>query len=200
MWRGDKHAVNVVFYRAYDDGAGTRFIVDQAAVLTDWIPISPNPPSAEKSALDYAALRTTANSDAGKFVLSQDGSFTAVSMMGKYMYKQDSTKLAQVGGTYLAAPTEFGTGASGGAWFAPDNSIVSVVSAQIMQGKTLAMTGTALSRENRVHFSLNCSMGWVSRSSVLGGPCFVFTALRGRPSPVRRHRSRVRRDRNHRSP
>ncbi|QPC92519.1 hypothetical protein [Mesorhizobium sp. INR15] len=152
MWRGDKHAVNVVFYRAYDDGAGTRFVVDQAAVLTDWIPISPNPPSAEKSAFDYAALRTTANSDAGKFVLSQDGGFTAVSMMGypgnfgggRYMYKQVSTKLAQVGGTYLAAPTEFGTGASGGAWFAPDNSIVSVVSAQVMQGKTLAMTGPAL--------------------------------------------------------
>ncbi|RWA75706.1 MAG: hypothetical protein EOQ69_14870 [Mesorhizobium sp.] len=151
MWRGDKHAVNVVFYRAYEDGEGTRFVVDQAAVLTDWIPISPNPPSAEKSALDYAALRTTASSDAGKFVLSKDGTFTAVKMMGypgnfgdgNYMYKQDSTKLAQVGGSYLAAPTEFGTGASGGAWFVPDNSIVSVVSAQIMQGKTLAMTGPA---------------------------------------------------------
>ncbi|RWK00753.1 hypothetical protein [Mesorhizobium sp.] len=83
-------------------------------------------------------------------MLSKDGTFTAVKMMGypgnfgdgNYMYKQDSTKLAQVGGSYLAAPTEFGTGASGGAWFVPDNGIVSVVSAH-MQGKTLAMTGPA---------------------------------------------------------
>jgi len=153
MWRGDKFAQNVVFYRAYENGAGTRFVVDQAVVLTDWVPISPNPPSVDKSALDYAALRTTENSDAGKFTLSKDGTFTAVSMMGypgnfdggNYMNKQDSNKLAQVGGTYLAAPTEFGTGASGGAWIPPGSNppIVSVVSAQVLQDKTMAMTGPA---------------------------------------------------------
>lgn len=154
MWRGDKQANNVIFYRAYDNGAGTRFNVDQAAILTAWIAISADPPSLVRAASDYAALRTTANSDAGKFTLSKDGAFTNVVMMGypgnfgggEVMYKQDSAKLATVGGAYQAAPTEFGTGASGGAWFVSGgvSPIVSVVSGQIYSAATLTMIGPAL--------------------------------------------------------
>lgn len=151
MWRGDKSAQNVFFDRAYENGGGTHFVIDQAAVLTEWVRISLDPPSVEKSASDYAALRTTAASDAGKFTLSKDGRFTDVAMMGypsnfdegRYMYKQDATKLVQRDGTYLAAPTELGTGASGGAWFTPgeDTPIVSVVSAQLVDNKQVVMSG-----------------------------------------------------------
>lgn len=137
MWRGVHQANNVIFYRAYDNGGGTRFDVDQAAILTAWIAISEDPASLPRAALDYAALRTTANSDAGKFTLSKDGAFTNVVMMGypsslgagEVMYKQDSAKLATVGSAYQAAPNDFGSGASGGAWFlSGGNPIVSIVS------------------------------------------------------------------------
>jgi len=153
MWRGDKQAENIVFYRAYANGGGTKYDIDRAAILTAWIAISADPPSLGRAASDYAALRTTKASEAGVFTLSKDGGFTDVTMMGypdnfgggEVMYKQDSTKLATVGSAYQAAPTEFGTGSSGGAWFvAGGTPIVSVVSGRILNGRTMTMIGPAL--------------------------------------------------------
>jgi hypothetical protein len=144
MVRGKDNAGNIAFFRAYADGGGEEFKVDRVAVLKGWPSISNNEPSLERSASDYAVLRTTSRYGHGQFLLGTDRTFTEATLMGypseleegKYMYKQLTAKQAQVGDAYEAKPFELSQGVSGGAWFVGDATLVSVISSQL--GKAVA--------------------------------------------------------------
>jgi hypothetical protein len=140
--RGKDNAENIAFFRAYAAGGGEEFKVDRVAVLKGWPPISENEPSVEKSASDYAVLRTTSRYGHGQFTLGVGRTFTEATLMGypgeldegKYMYKQLTAKQARVGDAYEAKPYELSPGASGGAWFVDDATLVSVISALLING------------------------------------------------------------------
>ncbi|MCA1244802.1 hypothetical protein LC092_20345 [Stappia stellulata] len=125
MYRGGNQATNVTFYRAYDDGGGTKFDIQRVGVLEVWPGEGPLEPSPEVSALDYAVLKTSADSDAGKFALGKNADFTDVTLIGypdakdggAHMYKQPSERVATIGAAFQAEPNDLTQGASGGAWF-----------------------------------------------------------------------------------
>ncbi|SDT91582.1 hypothetical protein [Stappia sp. ES.058] len=140
MYKGGNQATNITFYRAYDGGGGTKFDIENAAVLAGWPGIADDAPSPQKSALDYAILKTSANSDAGKFALGKDADFVDVTLIGypvakedgAHMYKQPSQRIATIGDAFQAEPNDLTQGASGGAWFigaaAPYTAVSSISS------------------------------------------------------------------------
>lgn len=156
MWKGGSQATNIAFFRGYDNGGGTKFDFDQAAILTAWKAVSSDQPSVQRAALDYSALRTTAPSDAGKFLLGIDEQFTEVAMMGypksfdngKYMYKQISTNSTRTGNGYEARPNTFTGGASGGAWFVPSGDDFAAVST-VSGGGSTRILGPAFTEETK---------------------------------------------------
>lgn len=109
-------------------------------MLAGWPGIADDAPSPQKSALDYAILKTSANSDAGKFALGKDADFVDVTLIGypvakedgAHMYKQPSQRIATIGDAFQAEPNDLTQGASGGAWFigaaAPYTAVSSISS------------------------------------------------------------------------
>ncbi|WP_425088424.1 hypothetical protein [Stappia sp.] len=140
MYKGGNQATNVTFYRAYDAGGGTKFDIQNVAVLAGWPGVADDPPSPQRSALDYAILKTSEDGDAGKFALGTDADFTDVTLIGypaaqengARMYKQPSERVATIGNAFQAEPNDLTQGASGGAWFigaeAPYTAVSSISS------------------------------------------------------------------------
>lgn len=161
MYIGGKKAQNIVFFRGYDDGGGTKFEVDRAAVTTAWTAVSSDPMSYKRTQSDYAVLHAKAKSDTGFFPITTEADFTQTIVMGypsafdggKRMYQGETAKWARAGDTYVARPPVLGPGSSGGAWFVGDEesgySLVSVVSGgsstemqgAVMTEKTMGLIG-----------------------------------------------------------
>jgi hypothetical protein len=136
MYKGGNQATNITFYRAYDGGGGTQFEIDNAAVLAAWPDVADDPPSPQRSAFDYAVLKTRTDSAVGKFALGKDAAFTDVTLIGypaaldngARMYRQPSQRIATIGDAFQAAPNQLTQGASGGAWFTGDAAPFTAVS------------------------------------------------------------------------
>ncbi|WP_349359621.1 hypothetical protein [Stappia sp.] len=136
MYKGGNQATNITFYRAYDAGGGTQFEIDNAAVLAGWPGVADDPPSPQRSALDYAVLKTRTDSAVGKFALGKDADFVDVTLIGypaaldggNRMYKQPSQRVATIGDAFQAQPNGLTQGASGGAWFIGDAAPYTAVS------------------------------------------------------------------------
>ncbi|MBA8879018.1 hypothetical protein [Phyllobacterium myrsinacearum] len=156
MFKADKQATNIAFYRGYENGGGTPFSFDQVAILAAWKPVSTDKPSFERAALDYAVLRTTTPSDAGAFTLGIGPSFTDVTIMGypgnlengNLMYAQTSTKDQQVGNAFEVRPNAFLHGSSGGAWFVPQDGGFAAVST-VSGGTDIHLLGPAFTSKTQ---------------------------------------------------
>lgn len=119
-------ASNITFRRAVDNSGGTQFGIDFVSVLTAWIPVSTDPPSPARAAVDYAILKTTTGSLVGHFSLGKDQVFSEATIMGyparppfsgEEMYKSDVVLKQKIGNAYEAGASGMTQGASGGAWF-----------------------------------------------------------------------------------
>ncbi|BCH60085.1 hypothetical protein GOZ78_11035 [Agrobacterium vitis] len=137
LWYGGKEATNIRFMQGYNGGGGTRYDIDQAAVLTEWTKVAGEDPSAKKSQYDYSVMRTKTASAVGRYDLGTAKVNAAVTITGypgrledgNYMYREGATILAQAGTSFEARPHPMsGGGASGGAWFIGDSGSFKAVS------------------------------------------------------------------------
>lgn len=141
LWRPGAQATNITFVLGYDNGGGTSFSVDQAAVLTQWTTVAGDPPTASNAQYDYSIMRVTSQTSEGAFytlggaLLGNNVTVTGYPGRlegGKYMYNEPGKIEVIVGKSYESQPHPmYGGGASGGAWFtgsAAPYTIVSVVS------------------------------------------------------------------------
>jgi hypothetical protein len=157
LWMDNKAASNILFSQGYDNRAGVDYLVDVAAVLTDWTRVSVNPPSLQVDQYDYSVMRTMKPSTVGRYELGEAGVDTKVTITGypsrleggNYMYRETATIRVKAGAAYDARPHPmYGGGASGGGWFVGTEepyTLVSVVAA----GEPAAVDGPAFTQDTK---------------------------------------------------